>query len=62
MEPYFTGNSISSSPMLADINNDKFLEIVFGSENGYILAYTLKTVPGQIIKKNKIVYGTFLNR
>ncbi len=48
--------------MLADINNDKFLEIVFGSENGYILAYTLKTVPGQIIKKNKIVYGTFLNR
>ncbi len=62
VEPYFTGNSISSSPVLADINNDAFLDVVFGSENGYILAFTIKTVPDKIIKQNKIVYGTFLNR
>jgi outer membrane protein assembly factor BamB len=62
MEPFFTGNSVSSSPVLADINNDGFLDVVFGSENHNVYAFTIKTVPDKIIKQNRIVYGTFLNR
>lgn len=60
--PYCTGNSISSSPVLGDLNGDGYLDIVFGSENGNITALTVRTVPDKIIKKNSIVYGTFLNR
>lgn len=61
-EPYFAGNSISSSPVLGDINDDGYIDIVFGSENGYVYALTVKTVPDKIIKPNRIVFGSFLNR
>ncbi len=60
--PHFAENSVSSSPVLADINGDGYLDIVFGSENGNVIALTLKTVPDRLVKKNRIVHGTFLNR
>jgi outer membrane protein assembly factor BamB len=60
--PYFVGNSVSSSPVLGDINGDGFLDIVFGSENGNVIAVTVKTVPDRLIRRNSIVYGSFLNR
>jgi len=62
MDPYFTGNAVSSSPVLGDINSDGFLDVVFGSDNGTVYAFTIKTVPDKIIQQNSIVYGSFLNR
>ena len=48
--------------MLADLNGDGYLEAVFGSENGLVYAFTIKTVPDRIVRRNQVVYGSFLNR
>lgn len=62
IDPFFTGNSVSSSPVLADVNADGYLDVIFGSENGKVTALTLRTVPDRTVRKNEIVYGSFLNR
>ena len=61
-EPFFCGNSVSSSPALADLNDDGYLDIVFGSENGSVYAVSVKTVPDRLVKRNRIVHGSFLDR
>jgi len=61
-EPFFCGNSISSSPALADLNKDGYLDIVFGSENGSVYALTVKTAPDRLVRKNRVVLGSFLGR
>jgi outer membrane protein assembly factor BamB len=59
---WFAGNSLSASPVLADINSDGYLDAVLASENGEVTAITIRTVPDRLVRKNRILAGSFPQR
>lgn len=58
--PYPLNVNVTSTPLVADINGDRNLEIIIGSEIGKLIFLSLKTSPKPMFKKYALIYTQFL--